>query len=117
VTGLTFSANGTTLVSSNALPDGSGEVCLWDVPTGRAVLAPRRFSHGVDLVAVLPDSRAVLTASNGAMQIRPLPVPVSDDIDRLRLRFQVWTGAELRDVVGFQPLGAESWLQRQRELE
>jgi hypothetical protein len=47
----------------------------------------------------------------------PLPAPVSDDIDRLRLQFQVWTGAELRDVVGYQPLTPEEWLKRKRRLE
>jgi WD40 repeat protein len=116
VTGLTFTPDGKTLVSSNRLPDGSGEVCLWDVPTGRPVLAPRRFPHGVDLIAVLPDSGSALAVSNRTVHVWPLPTPVGDDIDRLRLQLQVWTGAELRDVVGFQPLGAEQWLRRRRAL-
>ena len=49
------------------------------------------------------------------MHIWSLPVPATDDVDRLRLRMQVWTGMELRDVVGYQALGSEAWLQRKRE--
>jgi hypothetical protein len=46
-----------------------------------------------------------------------MPAPVVADVERLRLRFQVWTGMELRDTVIFQPLTPEVWLQRKRKLD
>ena len=68
-------------------------------------------------VAFLPDGKSVAAASDGDIHIWPLPLPVSDDVDRLRLRLQVWTGMELRDVVDYQTLAPETWLERKQKLE
>ena len=112
-----FSADGKTLLTRCSLPDHTGQIGYWDVPSGQPVLPPRVFPHDVSAVAFLPDGISVAAASDGDIRIWPLPLPVSDDVDRLRLRLQVWTGMELRDVVGNQALSPESWLERKQKLE
>jgi hypothetical protein len=71
----------------------------------------------VAAIAVRPDGQAVATATDKEIRIWPVAAPAADDVGRLRRRFQVWTGMELRDVVGYQALDAETWHRRRRELE
>jgi len=112
-----FSPDSKTLLTSCNLPDHTGQVVLWDVPSGQAVLPPRVFDHAVDAIVFLPDGKSVAASSDGQMRIWPAPLPATEDIERLRLRFQVGTGMELRDVVGYEPLDSETWLRRKQELE
>jgi len=112
-----FSPDGKSLLTSCNLADHSGQVALWDVPSGQSVLPPRPFPHAVDAIAFRPDGKAVAAVSDGEIRIWPVAVPATDDVERLRLRFQVWTGMELRDVVGYQALDAETWQRRKQELD
>jgi hypothetical protein len=43
--------------------------------------------------------------------------PESDEVERLRLRVQIWTGMELRKTSDYQLLTPEVWLQRKREFD
>ncbi len=115
--GVEFSPDSKTLLTSCSLPDHTGQVDFWDVPSGQAVLPPRVFAHAVDAFTMLPDGKSVAAVSDGEMRIWPVPLPATEEIDRLRRRFQVWTGMELRDVVGYQALDPETWLKRKQELE
>ncbi len=112
-----FSPDGKTLMTSCNLPDHSGQIAFWDVPSGQPMLPPRVLPRGVMAVVFRPDGKAVAAVSGGEFRIWPLPLPATEDIDRLRLRFQVWTGMELRDVVGYQPLSPETWLERKGQLD
>jgi WD40 repeat protein len=112
-----FSPDGKTLLTSCNLPDHSGQVAFWDAPSGQSVLPPRLFPHAVEAIAFRPDGKAVASASDGEIRVWSVAVPADEDVERLRLRFQVWTGMELRDVVGYQPLTPEGWLQWKTELE
>jgi WD40 repeat protein len=127
VVAVTFSPDGTLLLSGCA--DDfytTGESCLWDATSGRSIAPPRSFSEGVRAIAFRPDGQAVATVTgklsfrgpgDGEISIWPLPAPTSDEVERLRLRFQIWTGMELRDEGSYQLLTAEAWLQRKREFE
>jgi WD40 repeat protein len=122
-----FSPDGKTLLTGSYNTfDTTGEACLWDVASGRLLAPPRTFSHGVRAIAFRPDGQAVAAATmpllplfsgKSEISIWPLPVPPSDDVERLRLRYQVWTGMELRSTMVYRPLTPEAWLQRKRELD
>ncbi len=112
-----FSADGKTLLTYCNLSDHTGQVHFWDVPSGKAVLPPRTFPHEIAAVSFLPDGKSAAAVSSGEAHIWPLPLPAIAPIDRLRLQLQLWTGMELRDVVGYQALSAETWLQQKQELE
>jgi WD40 repeat protein len=127
VVAVAFSPDGKTLLtgcSDDFLT--TGEARLWDATTGQSIASPRSFSRGVTAIAFRPDGQTVAIAGetlslrgpgDGEVSIWHLPSPTSDEVERLRLRFQIWTGMELRDAVSYQPLTAETWLQRKRELE
>ncbi len=112
-----FSPDGKALLTSCNLADHSGQVAFWDVPSGQSILPPRTFPHPVDAIAFRPDGKAVAAVSDGEIRVWPVAVPATDDVERLRLRFQVWTGMELRDVVGYQALDPDTWLRRKQELD
>jgi WD40 repeat protein/tRNA A-37 threonylcarbamoyl transferase component Bud32 len=122
-----FSQDGKTLLTgcSDDL-DTAGEVCLWDVSSSRLLAPPRSFSHGARIVAFRPDGQAIAAAMGTLLapfprdweiSLWPVPAPVTGDVERLRLQFQVWTGLELRNTMVSRPLTPEAWLQRKRELD
>jgi WD40 repeat protein/predicted Ser/Thr protein kinase len=127
VVAVAFSPDSKTLLTGCA--DDSytaGEARLWDATSGQPIAPARPFSEGVTAIAFHPDGQAVAIAAgtlslrgpgDGHVFIWHLPAPTSDDVERLRLRSQVWTGMELRDMVVYRPLTPEAWLQRKRELE
>src|SRR5262249_45358620 len=70
-----------------------------------APLPPKGCGHR------LPSRRGVgAAASDKQIRIWPLPVPATDDVERLRVRFQVWAGMEVSGVVDCQTLDSETWL-------
>jgi WD40 repeat protein len=127
VVAVAFSPDGKTLLTGCS--DDfytTGEARLWDARSGQPIAPPRTFSRGVSAIAFRPDGQAVAAASatlslrgseDGEVSIWHLPAPASDDVGRLRLLFQIWTGMELRDAVVYRPLTPEAWLKRKRELD
>ncbi len=124
VVGLAFSPDGKALLTgcSNDFST-AGEVCLWDASSGQPLVPPRTFSHGVHAIAFRPDGQAVAVASgpiqseDGDVSLWHLTTPASGGVEQLRLRFQTWTGMELRETADYRQLTPEEWLQRKRELE
>jgi WD40 repeat protein len=119
VRAVAFSPDGKTLLTGCSDDSGAtGEVRLWDATSGQPLAPPRPSSQGVTAIAFRPDGQAIATASgDGEVSIWHLSAPASDDVERLRLRFQIWTGMELRDTVAYRSLTPEVWLQRKRELD
>jgi WD40 repeat protein len=119
VDAVAFSPDCKTLLTACSAGSGTaGEVCLWDAPSGQRLAPPRPFSTGgVTAIAFRPDGQAVAASGGGVVSLWRLAAPASEDIERLRLRFQVWTGVELHDAAAFRPLTPEVWLQRKRELD
>ncbi len=120
VVGLAFSPDGKTLLTRSTHPlEQGGEVRLWDTISGQSLGPARQFSHGVTAIAFCPDGQAVAAASGEQDEISVwrLPAPASEAVERLRLRFQVWTGMELHDVAAYRPLDPETWLRRKQALD
>jgi hypothetical protein len=68
-----------------------------------------RILNGVTAVAIRPDARLLATAlSDGRVLVRHLPMPEVDEVEQMRLRYQVWTNMELRDGAICQPLAPEA---------
>jgi WD40 repeat protein/tRNA A-37 threonylcarbamoyl transferase component Bud32 len=127
VVAVEFSPDGKTLVTGCA-DDlySTGEARLWDASSGQPITPARSFPQGVGALAFRPDGLAVAVAdgalsfgkkTEGEITIWPLPAPATDDLEQLRLKFQLWTGMELTGASVFRPLSAQEWLDRKRKLE
>ncbi len=125
---LTFSPDGKTLATGceDVFGAASGEVRIWDATSGESMAPPKTLGQVVSAIAFAPDGETVAVATStlslrssgqGDISIWSMPAPVSEDVERLRLKFQVWTGLELRDSVVYRPLPPEVWLERKRELD
>jgi WD40 repeat protein len=127
VVAVTFSPDGKTLLTgcSDDLRN-TGEIGLWDASNGRSIAPIRVTSEGVTAIAFGPDGQTFATATDNLlmrnsasaeMSVWRLPEPAAEDVERLRLTYQIWTGLELRSSGDYRPLSPESWLQRKRESE
>jgi WD40 repeat protein len=91
---------------------------LWDTATRKPLGPP--FVHGDWVVAIAcsPDGRTVVTGSgDGTARLWPVPAPVPDDPERIRLWVQVRTGMRLDDGAVVEVLDATAWRQARERLE
>jgi WD40 repeat protein len=119
VDALAFSPDSKTLLVGCSDPLGTaGDVCLWDATSGQPMAPPRSFSSLISSIAFRGDGQAVAAATlDGTVSIWRPAAPVTEDVEPLRRRLEVWTGLELHDTVAFRPLTPEAWLQRKQELD
>jgi hypothetical protein len=121
VVAVAFSPDGKTLLTGCSDDVGTaGEARLWDTASGQSLAPPISFPRGVTAIAFRPDGKAVAIAcgtgkprfDGGEVFVRTLPAQASDEVERLRLQFQVWTGTELSDSAVYRPLTPQAWLLR-----
>jgi WD40 repeat protein len=104
-------------------PDGrmirtqdQASVRLWDAATGKQVGPAFPHPHPVAFAAFRPDGKTLLTVSDNRLRLWNIPVPVSAEVERLRLWVEVNTGLELDASGVVVELDAQTWQQRWRRL-
>ena len=92
-----------------------------DIDTGRIIGPPVPHSVAAKTLSFRADSR-VLAAVAGIpgrlnMVLIPIPEPVADDAERIKLWVQTLTGMELERDDAFTVLDRETWQRRRQQLE
>jgi WD40 repeat protein len=111
---LVFSADGRRLLTGCSVTGTNrGEARLWDAASGRPLGPPLWHPGGVRSVALHPDGMSLLTGcEDGNARLWPVTAPEEEDVDRLLLRLQVWTGLELDAGGAVRLLEAREWRRR-----
>ena len=112
VTALAFSRDGKRLVTGSH--DGTAR--LWDAETGQAIGLPMCHAESVSAVAFSPDGKRFLTASGKTVRLWPVPQPVSDDPERVRLWVEVLCARTSTDGT-VRRLTVDQWLDRRKRLD
>jgi WD40 repeat protein len=129
VAAMALSPDGTMLFTgANETKPGPGASAtgrLWETRTATPVGAPVPLDGTVSQVAWAPDGKRILLVmatgpwpqQTQVIELRPAPQPALGTPGRLALWAQVVTGMEL-DADGLvQPLDADTWLERRRQLK
>ncbi len=86
---------------------------FWFGPTSHPVGPPLTHSARVNAVAISPDGRIAATASDDFLaRLWPVPLPVTEETERLTGWVQVLTGLEMDDKGGITVTPADEWRQR-----
>jgi tetratricopeptide (TPR) repeat protein/sugar lactone lactonase YvrE len=109
-------------------PDAESRFILVGYADGSARLLDRASHKPIGPVVVqnspirgvtfLPDGKSFLTtAEDGTTRHWPVPAPVTEPLDRLRLHLQVHAGLQMNDGQTVQLLESADWEQHRQQLE
>ncbi len=91
---------------------------IWDPRTGKPIGPALHHDGEVEVAIFTPDGRRLLTAScDKTARFWPVPTPVEGTLDQIRVWTAVLTGMELDANGAIRLLNADTWLERQRQLQ
>jgi WD40 repeat protein/predicted Ser/Thr protein kinase len=109
-----YSPTGRVVATASA--DGSAR--LWDTETCTPIGPRLLHRYGVDRVVFSPDGRTVLTGSSDQTAgLWEVPPPLEGSVQQISLWTQLCGGIELLDAGAYRELDAETWRERQSQLQ
>jgi len=109
-----FAAGGQVVLTSSA--DQTAR--MWHTATGKPIGPALQHANDVWAVACSVDGKMAVTASNDkTAKLWALPLPVKDEREKVKLRFEIITGMELDDQGAILVLDGKSWQERRSRFE